>query len=49
MVNKFKAVFSNNRLRWFLSFLYYLLILLALYFIYGFHDANTGAYIYNEF
>lgn len=49
MFKKEKFVFSKSGSRWFFSFLYYLFILLALYFIYGFHDANSGAYIYNEF
>ncbi|EIT87386.1 hypothetical protein A374_00390 [Fictibacillus macauensis ZFHKF-1] len=34
---------------WTLRFLYYFLILLALFFLYGFQDANSGTYIYNEF
>jgi hypothetical protein len=49
MLRKIKSVFEKNTSRWFLSFFYYLIILLALLFLYGFHEANSGSYIYNEF
>ena len=35
--------------KWIFRTLYYFIILLLLFFIYGFHDVDTGAYIYEEF
>ncbi|WP_309864110.1 teichoic acid D-Ala incorporation-associated protein DltX [Bacillus sp. SLBN-46] len=49
MFNKFKVIFSNQKLRWFGRFVYYFLILLLLFFMYGFNDASAGTYIYNDF
>ncbi|HJV31078.1 MAG TPA: teichoic acid D-Ala incorporation-associated protein DltX [Bacillales bacterium] len=49
MQNKWKRFFQNQRLKWFSRFVYYLLILLLLFFMYGFNDASAGSYIYNDF
>ncbi|WP_419180528.1 teichoic acid D-Ala incorporation-associated protein DltX [Bacillus salipaludis] len=39
----------RERVRWYGRFMYYLLILLLLFFMYGFNDASAGSYIYNDF
>ncbi|MDP4084350.1 MAG: teichoic acid D-Ala incorporation-associated protein DltX [Bacillota bacterium] len=49
MINKCKAFLSNYKVKWFGRFIYYLLILLLLFFMYGFNDASAGSYIYNDF
>ncbi|MCM2533127.1 teichoic acid D-Ala incorporation-associated protein DltX [Neobacillus pocheonensis] len=49
MIEKIKAFYSNQKVKWFSRFLYYLLILLLLFFMYGFNDASAGTYIYNDF
>ncbi|MEH7301647.1 teichoic acid D-Ala incorporation-associated protein DltX [Neobacillus drentensis] len=49
MFNKFKVIFSNQKFKWFGRFVYYFLILLLLFFMYGFNDASAGTYIYNDF
>ncbi|MBY0122809.1 teichoic acid D-Ala incorporation-associated protein DltX [Bacillus sp. S/N-304-OC-R1] len=40
---------NNKKTNGFVLYLYYLFILLLLFFMYGFSDANAGAYIYTEF
>ena len=49
MFAKFKAFIVNQKVKWFGRFVYYLLILLLLFFMYGFNDASAGSYIYNDF
>ncbi|WML48852.1 teichoic acid D-Ala incorporation-associated protein DltX [Neobacillus sp. PS3-34] len=49
MLSRLKAFFQNNKTKWVSRFLYYLLILLLLFFMYGFNDASSGSYIYNDF
>jgi hypothetical protein len=44
-----KKFFQNIRVKWVSRFVYYLLILLLLFFMYGFNDASAGTYIYNDF
>ncbi|PKR84779.1 teichoic acid D-Ala incorporation-associated protein DltX [Heyndrickxia camelliae] len=40
---------GNRVLWWSLRTLYYLLILILLVLIYGFHDMSAGPFIYSEF
>ncbi|WP_372512795.1 teichoic acid D-Ala incorporation-associated protein DltX [Bacillus salipaludis] len=40
---------NHNQTNGFVRYLYYIFILLLLFFMYGFSDANAGAYIYTEF
>ncbi|NRD79277.1 teichoic acid D-Ala incorporation-associated protein DltX [Bacillus sp. BRMEA1] len=49
VLDKIKVFFANQKLKWIARFAYYLLILLLLFFMYGFNDANAGTYIYNDF
>lgn len=49
MYNKCKSFIQNQHVKWASRFLYYLLILLLLFFMYGFNDASAGSYIYNDF
>lgn len=49
MFNKLKGFYHNQRIKWISRFIYYLLILLLLFFMYGFNDASAGSYIYNDF
>lgn len=49
MIEKLKVFYSNLKMNWFSRFLYYLIILLLLFFMYGFNDASAGTYIYNDF
>ncbi|PLS05629.1 teichoic acid D-Ala incorporation-associated protein DltX [Neobacillus cucumis] len=49
MRQKLKSFFYQEKVRWGSRFLYYLLILLLLFFMYGFNDASAGSYIYNDF
>ncbi|WML44148.1 teichoic acid D-Ala incorporation-associated protein DltX [Neobacillus sp. PS3-40] len=49
MLTKWKSFFQNQHVKWTSRFLYYLLILLLLFFMYGFNDASAGSYIYNDF
>jgi len=49
MINKLKDFYHNPAIKWVSHFIYYLLILLLLFFMYGFNDANAGSYIYNDF
>ncbi|WP_066064885.1 teichoic acid D-Ala incorporation-associated protein DltX [Neobacillus soli] len=49
MFHKLKVFFTNQKLNWLGRFAYYLLILLLLFFMYGFNDASAGSYIYNDF
>lgn len=49
MLTKLKVFFQNPKVNWFSHFVYYLVILLLLFFMYGFNDASAGSYIYNDF
>ncbi|MEH7106552.1 MULTISPECIES: teichoic acid D-Ala incorporation-associated protein DltX [Bacillaceae] len=49
MLEKLKKCFVNPKVNWTGRFLYYLIILLLLFFMYGFNDASAGTYIYNDF
>nr|WP_310175643.1 teichoic acid D-Ala incorporation-associated protein DltX [Neobacillus niacini] len=49
MIHKLKDFFYREKVRWVSRFIYYLLILLLLFFMYGFNDASAGSYIYNDF
>ncbi|WP_066370901.1 teichoic acid D-Ala incorporation-associated protein DltX [Neobacillus fumarioli] len=49
MYDKLKQLITNQTVKWFGRFAYYLLILLLLLFMYGFNDASAGTYIYNDF
>ncbi|MFX3622506.1 MAG: teichoic acid D-Ala incorporation-associated protein DltX [Ectobacillus sp.] len=42
-------LWSKPLAQWILKTLYYLAILIALLWLYGFKDTNTGTFIYNEF
>lgn len=44
-----KELWSHPLTQWVCKTLYYLAILLALLWLYGFKDTNTGTFIYNEF
>ncbi|WP_084288052.1 teichoic acid D-Ala incorporation-associated protein DltX [Paucisalibacillus globulus] len=48
-MNKLKRLYTNNGVRFALQTCFYLAILITLYLMYGFHTANTGNYIYNDF
>lgn len=49
MLQKMKDFYHKQQVNWTARFLFYLVILLLLFFMYGFNDANAGNYIYNEF
>ncbi|MDQ6597334.1 MULTISPECIES: teichoic acid D-Ala incorporation-associated protein DltX [Bacillus] len=49
MIDKLKDFFYREKVRWVNRFIYYLIILLLLFFMYGFNDASAGSYIYNDF
>ncbi|MCY8463449.1 teichoic acid D-Ala incorporation-associated protein DltX [Bacillus atrophaeus] len=49
MMQLMKKLYENTTVKWIGYTCFYLLILLLLFFIYGFHTANTGSYIYNDF
>lgn len=49
MLEKLKGFIYQEKVRWVSRFLYYLLILLLLFFMYGFNNASAGSYIYNDF
>ncbi|ADP34360.1 hypothetical protein BATR1942_17205 [Bacillus atrophaeus 1942] len=49
MMQLMKKLYENTAVKWIGYTCFYLLILLLLFFIYGFHTANTGSYIYNDF
>jgi hypothetical protein len=49
MLQKIKGFLNQEKVRWTSRFVYYLLILLLLFFMYGFNDASAGSYIYNDF
>ncbi|MBL4952862.1 teichoic acid D-Ala incorporation-associated protein DltX [Neobacillus sp. OS1-32] len=49
MFKRLKVFFSNQKVKWLGQFTYYLLILLLLFFMYGFNSASSGNYIYNDF
>jgi hypothetical protein len=48
-MKKAKRMLENQAVRWSLRTLYYLLILILLVLIYGFHDMSAGPFIYSEF
>ncbi|WP_083879334.1 teichoic acid D-Ala incorporation-associated protein DltX [Robertmurraya massiliosenegalensis] len=48
-MNKLKQLFKSTGVRFALHTSFYLAILITLFFMYGFHTANTGNYIYNDF
>lgn len=49
MLNKLRMLYEKTTMKWSLNTSYYFLILVLLFLIYGFHTANTGSYIYNDF
>ncbi|AZU61767.1 teichoic acid D-Ala incorporation-associated protein DltX [Neobacillus mesonae] len=49
MFQRIIGFFNNQNVKWLGRFGYYLLILLLLFFMYGFNDASSGSYIYNDF
>ncbi|OIK15619.1 ABC transporter [Bacillus sp. MUM 116] len=49
MIDKLKDFFYRGKVRWVSNFIYYLIILLLLFFMYGFNDSSAGSYIYNDF
>ncbi|MDA7025270.1 teichoic acid D-Ala incorporation-associated protein DltX [Bacillus sp. CLL-7-23] len=49
MINRLKMFYEKTTMKWLLNTSYYFVILLLLFLIYGFHTANTGSYIYNDF
>jgi hypothetical protein len=49
MLQKIKDFLNQEKVRWASRFVYYLLILLLLFFMYGFNNASAGSYIYNDF
>ncbi|MEN2766871.1 teichoic acid D-Ala incorporation-associated protein DltX [Ornithinibacillus xuwenensis] len=48
-MKKLKTLYSKNGVRFALHTSFYLAILITLFLMYGFHTANTGNYIYNDF
>ena len=49
MLERLIVFLTSQKLKWLGRFAYYLLILLLLFFMYGFNDASAGSYIYNDF
>ncbi|MFJ7727660.1 teichoic acid D-Ala incorporation-associated protein DltX [Neobacillus sp. NPDC097160] len=49
MYEKFLILLNSQKVKWLGRFAYYFLILLLLFFMYGFNDASAGSYIYNDF
>ncbi|MFZ7943520.1 MULTISPECIES: teichoic acid D-Ala incorporation-associated protein DltX [Bacillaceae] len=49
MVERLRRFLNSHKVKWLGRFVYYLLILLLLFFMYGFNDASAGSYIYNDF
>ncbi|MEH7355753.1 teichoic acid D-Ala incorporation-associated protein DltX [Neobacillus drentensis] len=49
MFERLQIFFTSQKVKWLGRFAYYLLILLLLFFMYGFNDASSGSYIYNDF
>ncbi|MGE8202989.1 teichoic acid D-Ala incorporation-associated protein DltX [Heyndrickxia sp. NPDC080065] len=48
-MGKIKKIFENYVVKQSIRTLYYLLILILLVLIYGFHDMSAGPFIYAEF
>ncbi|MFP7494487.1 teichoic acid D-Ala incorporation-associated protein DltX [Terribacillus saccharophilus] len=48
-MEKLKQLYGHAGVRFVLHTCFYLAILITLFFMYGFHTANTGNYIYNDF
>ena len=48
-MNKVKQLYEHKGVRFALHTFFYLAILVTLLWMYGFHTANTGNYIYNDF
>lgn len=48
-MNLIKELWSQPMAQWVLKTMYYLMILIALLWLYGFTDTNTSTFIYNEF
>ncbi|WP_366248952.1 teichoic acid D-Ala incorporation-associated protein DltX [Terribacillus aidingensis] len=48
-MNKIKQLYAHTGVRFFVHTCFYLAILITLFMLYGFHTANTGNYIYNDF
>ncbi|QGV10675.1 teichoic acid D-Ala incorporation-associated protein DltX (plasmid) [Bacillus cereus] len=46
---KLKELWNRSFTQWMVKTVYYLAILFALLWLYGFHDTNTNPFIYNEF
>ncbi|ADV94673.1 teichoic acid D-Ala incorporation-associated protein DltX [Bacillus subtilis] len=49
MLQLMKQLYEKPAVKWTCHTGFYLMILLVLFFMYGFHTANTGSYIYNDF
>jgi D-Ala-teichoic acid biosynthesis protein. len=49
MLQLMKQLYEKPAVKWTCHTGFYLMILLILFFMYGFHTANTGSYIYNDF
>ncbi|ABS75899.2 MULTISPECIES: teichoic acid D-Ala incorporation-associated protein DltX [Bacillus] len=49
MMQKLKRAYENTLIKWTFHTGFYFLILVLLFWMYGFHTANTGTYIYNDF
>lgn len=48
-MDKLSRFYQRTVVRWVVHTTFYLAILLILFFLYSFHSANTGSYIYNDF
>ncbi|EEM97396.1 teichoic acid D-Ala incorporation-associated protein DltX [Bacillus thuringiensis] len=48
-MERLKEIWSRPLTQWIAKTVYYLAILFALLWLYGFHDTNTSTFIYNEF
>lgn len=49
MIDQSKRPDGGVAIKFIVKTIFYFAILLTLYFLYGFHSANTGSYIYNDF
>ncbi|HDR7454452.1 TPA: teichoic acid D-Ala incorporation-associated protein DltX [Bacillus cereus] len=48
-MKKLEKLWYRSLTQWIVKNVYYLAILFALLWLYGFHDTNTSTFIYNEF
>lgn len=48
-MKKLKQLYRHTGVRFALQTCFYFAILITLFLMYGFHTANTGNYIYNDF